>query len=319
MDQDNHELTYGKANANRMVVLAKDRSREGILNALRSMRVYATNDYNATVSFTINNYVLGSSILTSTNLTGLVTYSDADGEGISAIQVYGGKVGSTDVSLVQSAITNMSFVTVNSTGETWFYYAIVTQPDGNRIITSPIWVTRSANTLPIKLTDFTAKRYNTSQVKVQWNTATEINGNYFIVERSGDLASFDSIGKVHATGAGSSYSWIDRAPMNVVNYYRLKQVDRDGHIEYSPVVSVNLEPQYLMSVFPNPATNLVRIITGMHGNVDKLQVQIIDIAGNIVYNKVHLGNPISINVAQLPNGFYVVRAGDQIRKLVITR
>jgi hypothetical protein len=69
-------------------------------------------------------------------------------------------------------------------------------------------------------------------------------------------------------------------------------------------------------MFPNPASNLVRIVTSMPGNL-KLQVQIIDIAGNMMYNNVHSGGQVIVKISQLANVFYDVRAGDQISKLVI--
>lgn len=318
MDQDNHELTFGTANANRIVVLAKDRTREGILNAIRSMRVYASNDYNAQVSFTINNYILGSSILTNADLTGVITHSDADGEGISAVQVYGGRVRGSDATLIHSATANTSFTTGQAAGETWYYYVIITQADGNKIVTAPIWVTKTLFPLPVTLTDFTATPRG-SAVHLGWQTASEINSDYFTVERSADLVSFVAIGKVPAKGTAASYTLTDATPARGMNHYRLKLVDKNGRTEYSRIVSVNLSKAYTLSISPNPSTGLVTLTTNRPAG-ERLPVEIIDMAGNRVYNKVHTSSPqITLDLSMLPSGFYLVKVGADLSQLVIRK
>ncbi len=319
MDQDNHEMTYGTANTNRMVVLAKDRTRESLLAGIKAMRIYATNDYNAKVSFTIGNYIMGSSILSPSDLTGAISVTDGDGEGISAIQLWGGKVRGGDATLLQTATTNTTFTTSAAQGETWYYFAIITQADGNKIVTSPIWVTKPAQApLPVTLVDFRGT-LNSGVVTLTWRTATEVNSDYFVVERSTSGASFDSIGRVGATGSASSYSLIDYKPFSCTNYYRLRGVDRDGHVTYSKVVTVNLTKQFTVTVSPNPARNIVTINTNTV-TAQKVVVQLIDAAGNRVYNGEHsTSGTISLDVSKYLAGIYVVRVGDVITQLLITK
>lgn len=97
--------------------------------------------------------------------------------------------------------------------------------------------------LPIDLKDFTAATDN-GIVLLKWQTATEVNSNYFDIERSDDGQFFFSIGKVNASGntsQGASYSFTDK---NLTNnnggqiFYRLKLVDKDGTIKYSKHLSV---------------------------------------------------------------------------------
>ncbi len=319
MDQDNHEQTYGTANANRIAVLSKDRTGEGILNAIRNMRTYATNDYNAQVSFTLNSFVLGSSIVQPMNLTGTVTHTDADGEGVSAIQVYGGRVGGADATLVHSATGNTTFTTAQAEGETWYYYTIVTQADGNRLITAPIWLTRPAGApLPVTLLNFEAAARG-GQVRLEWTTSSEVDSDYFVVERSGDLVNYEPIGRLGARGTGSAYQLVDASPLQGVNYYRLRQVDRSGRVEYSRIVNVNLGRQYTVSLQPNPSTGWVQVKSNLPVG-QQVAVQVIDMAGNRVYNKVHTTGPnMRLELASLANGFYVVRIGDVLTQLVIAK
>ena len=97
--------------------------------------------------------------------------------------------------------------------------------------------------LPIDLKSFTATTDN-NVVALKWQTATEINSNYFDVERSDDGQFFFSLGKVNASGntaAAVSYSFIDTKLSNNNGsqiFYRLKLVDKDGSVKYSNHISI---------------------------------------------------------------------------------
>lgn len=318
-DGDNHEMTFGTANANRLVVLAKDRTRESLLAGIRAMRTYATNDYNARVDFAIGGFIAGSSIVTGSNLTGQILYGDRDGEPLSAVQVFGGKVRGADAALIHTATSNTVFTTAQAAGETWYYYAVLTQADGNKIVTSPIWVTKAAQTvLPVHLTDFKARLNRDKETVLEWNTAVETGSDYFLVERSTDLINFTAIGKTAARGVPSAYSFLDRTPFAGVNYYRLGQVDKDGSMIYSGVVSVNLGQAPLLTLFPNPSKGIIHIRAG--GNQSgKTLVQVIDMAGNMVHSKEYTGSLFSVDLSALAPGTYVVRSGEAIGQIIIAR
>ncbi|HEU4470855.1 MAG TPA: CehA/McbA family metallohydrolase [Flavisolibacter sp.] len=318
MDQDNHEMTFGTANQNRMVVLSKERTREALVNGIRAMRVYASNDYNAAISFKMNDFIMGSSILSVGNLTATVNHTDADGEGISAIQVYGGRVGGTDATLIHTAIDNTSFTTTQGAGETWYYYAVITQADGQKMITAPIWLTRPESApLPVKLVDFKAT-LNNGRTLVSWKTSEEINSDYFEVERSANGLSYQSLGRVNANGNPSDYSFTDLSPLGGTSYYRLKMADGDGSSEYSSPVAINQARAAAYTVAPNPASNRITIRAAQ--GVGKLHVQIIDAAGNRVHNEQFTGQQqLNIDVSRLPAGVYVIRINDEISRLVITK
>lgn len=109
------------------------------------------------------------------------------------------------------------------------------------------------NPLPIKLLSFYAK-YNTSQTTLYWITQSELNNEYFEVERSIDGSNFVSLGKIN--GAINSivkneYSFTDFLPLAVC-YYRIKQIDIDGNYSYSNIIYVNREyPETLNFYFNN--------------------------------------------------------------------
>ncbi|RYF84600.1 MAG: hypothetical protein EOO03_14565, partial [Chitinophagaceae bacterium] len=94
--------------------------------------------------------------------------------------------------------------------------------------------------LPVVLERFTGKLNSNGTVKVDWKTSTEINSDYFIVERSTDAQTFVPVSRVGASGIsgmGAAYSSVDNLPENGTNFYRLKMVDKNGAFEYSRVVN----------------------------------------------------------------------------------
>ncbi len=93
---------------------------------------------------------------------------------------------------------------------------------------------------------------NKAAVDVKWVTATEENVRHFEVQRSADGAQFNTIGLVQPGRSG--YQFKDNAPLTGNNYYRIKTVDLDGEVDYSPIVMVNVknENSIITSIYPNP-------------------------------------------------------------------
>ena len=96
--------------------------------------------------------------------------------------------------------------------------------------------------LPIELLYFNANQLNCNENLLIWSTATEINSDYFDVERSFDAIHFEFIGRIKAAGNSTSivnYDFKDSKPYQGLNYYRLKQVDYNGDNEVFTIVSVD--------------------------------------------------------------------------------
>lgn len=98
--------------------------------------------------------------------------------------------------------------------------------------------------LPVDLSEFGAEAGEKVN-KIYWTTISEENSDYFIVERSLNGADWDAVGRISAAGNSTStinYEMEDRAFTNFINYYRLKQVDKDGKTKtYHMVVVDNRE------------------------------------------------------------------------------
>ena len=147
LDHDNHLTTFGRTTNARLVVLAPTLTEANLLTALRARRFYASDDWNAQVSLTCNTQPMGS-ILSNPAVAALtVSYADADNEPATSITLMRGVPGSTtqavQVAAAATGAVALSYTDPAATG-TAYYYALITQADGDRIITAPIWYTRTA-------------------------------------------------------------------------------------------------------------------------------------------------------------------------------
>ncbi|MCW3085266.1 MAG: hypothetical protein JWP12_2632 [Bacteroidetes bacterium] len=124
--------------------------------------------------------------------------------------------------------------------------------------------------LPIELLLFTAA-VNGKDVDLNWKTATEVNNDFFTVERSADAMDFGFVDEVK--GAGNSnqpinYFTKDNNPLPGTSYYRLKQTDFDGHYKYSNVVPVNIVSKdfELVNTYTNSAAGVLEITLNNNSN-----------------------------------------------------
>ncbi len=118
----------------------------------------------------------------------------------------------------------------------------------------------TCTTMPVTLLNFTSALLNKT-VKLQWQTATEINSNYFVIERSSDGINFSGIGKVNAAGNSNSlkqYSFLDNNPLSV-NYYRLKEADFNGSVSYSKILQVNMPQSQALNIIGNPVQHVLQL------------------------------------------------------------
>ncbi|PCJ85615.1 MAG: hypothetical protein COA57_07305 [Flavobacteriales bacterium] len=124
---------------------------------------------------------------------------------------------------------------------------------------------------PIELLFFRALVNDDKTVRLEWRTATEINNDYFTVERTRNLTGFENLSGLNdweivaeVDGAGNSnnnlnYNWTDENPYDRTSYYRLKQTDFDGHFEYSKRLAVKITTDDEVVIYPNPSKGLFTI------------------------------------------------------------
>ena len=176
-------------------------------------------------------------------------------------------------------------------------------------------------TLPIELLNFNATALNNDQVKLDWQTASEINNDYFTIERSENGLIWKELAMVNGAGNSSqmlNYNTVDENPYSEVSYYRLKQTDYDGSFEYSKVVSVNLISKQEASVFiyPNPTSGILTI----KGDASELEELFIsNVLGQNVISLLNIisrkENHIIIDLSNLKKGFYTVKTKSLANKV----
>jgi hypothetical protein len=160
--------------------------------------------------------------------------------------------------------------------------------------------------LPIVLNSFEVT-CNNGFTEIKWTTSAEINNDYFTIEKSADALNWEIV--TYIQGAGNSnqqinYSYIDDSYYNnnQTTYYRLKQTDFDGKLEYFNIVPIQCRGATSLIIFPNPATSIITI-SGKEIN----KIEIIDLLGRIVKQVEQNENNIKIDISNLSNGSYLVR------------
>jgi hypothetical protein len=168
------------------------------------------------------------------------------------------------------------------------------------------------NPLPVELLLFTAKK-NGNRVDLDWQTASELNNDYFIVERATDQFATTEIGMVEGNGTTSqfhSYAFIDMTPNPGMNYYRLRQVDLNGAFHYSDWVSVEFQAsENYVSVFPNPSEGTFNVkLSGYRDQT--VHVSITDITGRLIEEKELLVSGheqvVELDATNQPGGVYFI-------------
>ncbi len=167
--------------------------------------------------------------------------------------------------------------------------------------------------LPIELLTFEAEK-NDSGVELTWETATELDNDYFIVERSMDLDTWELIGQVDGAGSSSSnsdYKLLDPRPNEGFNYYRLKQVDFNGNETISGIRPVEVRSSGLadLEVYPNPVNDRLTI-KNVQGHVS-----IFDLTGHLVFEQKTADSLLVVDVQDFQNGIYIVRSGDRVMRV----
>ncbi len=235
------------------------------------------------------------------------TYSSATGD----ITVNFNNIQTIDAKILSNPIT----LNISLNGLTGNYYltqnnATIPSTRSGSILTANIYLNRGqviakATIIPVELTQFKAALDESKQqVFLNWTTATERQNDYFAIERQGEGdKQFQEIERIKGSVNSDkelNYNWIDKNPKNGVSYYRLKQMDLDGHFSYSKTVSIDFEKKLRIQILPNFTEGPVYIVTN-----DK------QIENVFIWN--HLGQLIletkqnQVDLSAFPNGLYIVQ------------
>ena len=198
------------------------------------------------------------------------------------------------------------------------YYNVNPASSTNTLITDQISIDgaqpATCGAMPVELVSFQGKAAG-NRVQLSWETAWERNADYFQVERSQNAAEFGAIGQVKAAGDVTQkqfYGFTDEQPAVGPNYYRLRQVDRDGSVQYSKIIAVTSQPDSpAILVLGNP-TEGGRINLQLF-NVESAKLHLTDLQGRSI--SFHLmesaGGSVTIEPsASLTSGMYIIGAAN---------
>ncbi len=188
-------------------------------------------------------------------------------------------------------------------------------PIGN---SNPWTITMNNLPLPIELMKFDAVPVG-NRVRLNWSTASEINNDFFTVERStaDKPDEFDFISKVNSQMNNSTVtlnyeSW-DNNPVQGLQYYRLKQTDFDGQFTYSdlrPVFMGKSSVFEITNVFAAMENSGLFNVEFVYNTESPLDLTITDVEGRVIYSQANIpaspgANTINVN-QHLPHGVYFV-------------
>ena len=172
--------------------------------------------------------------------------------------------------------------------------------------------TAANNNLPALILSFTGTTDN-SAAELNWVMENETNCKWFVIERSNQSGSFDSISVVAGLNNDhqTSYNFEDQHMMNGNNYYRLRQVDRDGVVKYSQVINLyNNIGTTKMEVYPNPASAVVNYSISSP-TADQITVQVYNMAGVVMMTRQQQltagTNQQSLAISTLKTGNYFLK------------
>ncbi|MEW6469444.1 MAG: T9SS type A sorting domain-containing protein [Bacteroidota bacterium] len=233
--------------------------------------------------------------------------------------------GNYDVTLYNTNYSNTAgaagWTVIKDPGTGWGIY-------GTCVITSTLTATTRSNMngfsgfgtgqavfpLPVELLSFSGYSLGTSNL-LEWSTASEINNDYFVVQRSQNGTDFENV--VRVEGAGNStqvlnYQAIDQHPFAGLTYYRLKQVDLNGAENYSSIIAIDnkLDGILVDNLYPNPTDHSIsfELVSPIEGDI---LVEIYDMFGNkVIYSKESVKNgktTIASDLSLLADGIYSLR------------
>ncbi len=143
------------------------------------------------------------------------------------------------------------------------------------------------STLPVVLSTFNGTKKQSGENNLFWTTVSELNFSHFVVERKDATSGFEEIGTVHALqGEGNrvkNYTFMDsRQRSGRPSYYRLKMIDLDHSVQYSPVLFIDQhhQSQEPFIVYPVPARSEMDLVLSVNRPLDQIQsVRLIDTKG----------------------------------------
>ncbi|HKK78068.1 MAG TPA: matrixin family metalloprotease [Phaeodactylibacter sp.] len=231
----------------------------------------------------------------------------------------------TDTEVMHYAIANGTDIRMLSAAETAGGGYLTGEGTAAPCLPSPGPMTALSSgcaALPVELLHFQARRSG-SRAELEWATATELNNDYFTLERSADGRQYQEIAQVMGAGTVQQqrvYRFEDREPVPGINYYRLWQTDYDGQKTMIGERSLRFPTQqgrlWVFQVVQGGQLEAVYESTKATGTAE---LQLLNVQGRLMWNREvrYTGGRASIAqpLPNLPSGMYILQLQDGRRLL----
>lgn len=175
--------------------------------------------------------------------------------------------------------------------------------------------------LPIELKSFEATSTDNNSVQIDWQTISEINNNYFTIERSKNGLRWEELGEIAGAPNSSreiNYVYFDYNPYDNISYYRLKQTDFNGEYSYSQIEVIKLSKiqDSQVIIYPNPTSNQFTI-EGSKSEI--MNVNIYNILGQNItdlISKIQVSDTkTTFNLSNCKSGIYYIKTNSSVNKI----
>ena len=177
-----------------------------------------------------------------------------------------------------------------------------------------VYMKANLSPLPVRLVDFNAK-CDKGIARLNWLTGSEKNNEKFVIERSKDGNSFESIVEVSGMGTSqevNTYSYEDRDALYGTSYYRLKQINFDGRFDYSKIISNKCVDKMDLKIYPNPTDNILHI-SGYGGQAN---ISVVNSFGLKVMEREVKDNSCLLELGHLANGLYTIKVTNSDEQVI---
>jgi hypothetical protein len=180
------------------------------------------------------------------------------------------------------------------------------------LITLPIC--SDSSVLPIGLLNFSGLNEH-SYNSFSWSTSTEINNDYFTLEKAIDAVNFEDIVKINGAGNSNTpllYSIIDYHPTEGLSYYRLKQTDVDGKYTYSKLIAIDVynQPTEDFSIYPTPFSTSATIAINDVSQLNNVELKIYNVLGEEMMTTSITKQITTFDTSNLSTGIYFYQITD---------
>ena len=210
-------------------------------------------------------------------------------------------------------LSNLTFTGLTIGQQYTYCYTFTTPTNCYHTAYYPYFV--GASPLPVDLISFEGKNYRDG-VRLNWITASEINNDRFILERSVDGLEFLQVTTITGHGTTSEtnqYEFFDYNVWGETVYYRLKQIDFDGTVKTFPDIAVRLkENKFKLILSPNPANDVVQLFVANPDGPTKGTIMVSNLSGQVIYQSPVLfqkgTTTHQLLLNDFKNGLYFIKA-----------